>query len=190
MRPWPLEQPQRLRLLLVCFSLGVWSLRRPLPTAGPTPGRGSGSRVSRMLELFFPLGSRPFDHRQDLLRQAGQVSVVEGLDVRIRRSPLHPDGGPTSLDGNDDRNTASRSSVMRGWPRSAWRAAPAGPGSLSRDRRRSSASHPPLTTLDPRLGVVHSAGWGEVVRTLSARFGVIVPIPPKRHHTVTEKACL
>ena len=98
----PLEQPQRLRLLLVCFSLGVWSLRRPLLTPGPTPGRGSGSLMSGILGFVLLLGSRPFDHRRDLLGQPGQVSVVEGLDVRVRRRPLHADGGPASLDGHDD----------------------------------------------------------------------------------------
>ena len=64
------EQPQRLGLLLVCPSLGDAGLRRPLRTPGLTPGRGSGSRVSRIPGFVFPLGSRPFDHRRDLLGQA------------------------------------------------------------------------------------------------------------------------
>ena len=97
-----LEQPERLGLLLVCPSLDDPCLRRPLRTPGLTPGRGSGSLVSRILGFVFPLGSRPFDHRRDLLRQPGQVSVVEGLDVRVGRGLLHPDGGPASLDGHDD----------------------------------------------------------------------------------------
>ena len=57
-----LEQPQRLGLLLVCPFLGGRSLCRPLLT--PMPGRASGSDVSRIPGFVFPLGSRPFDHRQ------------------------------------------------------------------------------------------------------------------------------
>ena len=76
-------------------------LSRHLFTPGLTPSRGSGSRVSRIPGFVFPLGSRPFDHRRDLLCQHGQVSVIEGLDVRVRRGPLHTDGGPASLDGHD-----------------------------------------------------------------------------------------
>ena len=98
----PLEQPQRLRLLLVRLSPVGSGLCRPLPAPGLTPSRGSGSRVSRVLGFVLPLGSRPFDHRQDLLCQPGQVPVIEGLDVRVGRGPLHPDGGPASLDGHDD----------------------------------------------------------------------------------------
>ena len=56
-----LEQPQRLGLLLVCPFLGGRSLRRPLLT--PTPGRASGSDVSRIPGFVFPLGSRPSVHR-------------------------------------------------------------------------------------------------------------------------------
>ena len=48
--------------------------------------------MSRILGFVFPLGSRPFDHRQDLLGQPGQVRAVERLDVRVRRGLLHPDG--------------------------------------------------------------------------------------------------
>ena len=33
----------------------------------PTPGRGSGSRVSRVPRLVSPSGTRPFGHRHDLL---------------------------------------------------------------------------------------------------------------------------
>ena len=65
LRPLPLEQPQRLVLLLVCPSLGGPGLRRRLPTPVLTPGRGSGSLISRMLWCVFPPGSRPFDHRTD-----------------------------------------------------------------------------------------------------------------------------
>lgn len=63
-----LEQPQRLELLSVCPSLGGSGLRLPLRTPGLTPGRGTGSRVSRVPGLALPPGSRPFDHRRDLLR--------------------------------------------------------------------------------------------------------------------------
>ena len=94
----PLEQPQRLGLLLVCPSLGGPGLRRTLRTPGLTIGRGSRSRVSRILRCVFPFGSRPFDHRRDLLRQPGEVPVIERFDVRVRRGLLHPDGGPASLE--------------------------------------------------------------------------------------------
>ena len=50
--------------------------------------------MGRILGFVLPLGPRPFDHRQVLLCQPGQVVVVEGLDVWVRRGLLHPDGGP------------------------------------------------------------------------------------------------
>ena len=55
-----------------------------------------------MLGRLLPPGFRPLGDRGDLLRQRGQVMVVEGLDVRVRRGLLHPDDGPASLDGDDD----------------------------------------------------------------------------------------
>ena len=58
--------------------------------------------MSRILGYVLPPGSRPFDYGQDLLRQPGQVRGIDWLDVRVRRGPLHPDGGPAVLDGQDD----------------------------------------------------------------------------------------
>ena len=101
-RPAPLEQPQRLGLLLLRLSLGGTGLRRSLRTPGLTPGPGSGSLVRRILRFVLPLGPRPFDHRRNLLGQAGQVPVIEGLYVWVGRGLLHPDGGPAALEGHDD----------------------------------------------------------------------------------------
>ena len=39
--------------------------------------------MGRVLGFVLPFGSRPLDHRQGLLRQPGQVRVVERLDVRV-----------------------------------------------------------------------------------------------------------
>ena len=113
-----LEQPQRLGLLLVCPFLGGRSLRRPLLT--PTPGRASGSDVSRIPGFVFPLGSRPFDHRQGLLRQPGQVPVVERPDVRVRRGPLHPEGSPAPFDGHDDLQVLRQRGLLLGVIRTLW----------------------------------------------------------------------
>ena len=35
--------------------------------------------MGRILRYVLPLGPRPFDHRRDLLRQPGEVSVIERL---------------------------------------------------------------------------------------------------------------
>ena len=58
--------------------------------------------MSRIPGFVLQPGFRPFDHRLDLLRQPSQVQVIEGLDVRVRRWLLHPNGGPVSPDGHDD----------------------------------------------------------------------------------------
>ena len=110
-RPAPLEQPQRL-LLLLRLSLGGLGLRRSLRTPGLTPRRWSGSFVGRILRFVLPLGPRPFDHRRDLLRQPGEVSVIERLDVRVGRGLLHPDGGPAALDGYDDLQVLGRAGLV------------------------------------------------------------------------------
>ena len=73
----------------------------PAPPAALAPGRGSRPLESGIPGFLFPPGLRPFHHRRDLPYQFGQVRVVEGLDVWVRRGPLHPDGGPASLDGQD-----------------------------------------------------------------------------------------
>ena len=59
--PWtrPSEQPQRLGLLLLRLSLGGRSLRRPLLTPGPSPGRGSGSDGERGAWVRLPTWPSP-----------------------------------------------------------------------------------------------------------------------------------
>ena len=39
--------------------------------------------------------------------QPGQVSVVEGFDVGVRRGPLHPDGGPNGTRTHDLRSASA-----------------------------------------------------------------------------------
>ena len=72
-RAVPLEQPQRLLLRVSRLRAGGCVLGRPLPTPGLTPGRGSGSLVRRVPGRVLSRGSRPLDHRGDLLGQPGFV---------------------------------------------------------------------------------------------------------------------
>ncbi|MDE2718082.1 MAG: hypothetical protein OXI33_13875 [Chloroflexota bacterium] len=67
-----------------------------------------------MLRRLLPPGLRPLGHRRDLLRQCGQVMVVEDLDVRVRRGLLHADGGPVPLDGDDDLQVLRRIGLRLG----------------------------------------------------------------------------
>ena len=68
--------------------------------------------MSRVLGVVLPFGSRPFDHRRDLLGQPGEVRVVERFDVRVRRGPLYSDGGPTALDGHHDLQVIGRAGLV------------------------------------------------------------------------------
>ena len=80
----PSEQPQRFGLLLVrSFLVRCGLLRCPL-AAALAPGRGSRTLESGIPGFVLPPGPGPFDHRRDLLRQPGQVRVIEGLDMRVR----------------------------------------------------------------------------------------------------------
>ena len=76
----PLEQPQRLGLLLLRLSLGGPGLRRPLLTPVPAPGRGSGPLVGRVWRVpATPFGLALIIDSEPLLRQAEPDSVIETI---------------------------------------------------------------------------------------------------------------
>ena len=111
----PLEQLQHLLLRLLRLRAGGRCvLGRPLLTPVAPSCRRSGPLVGRMLWRLLPPGPRPLSHSQNLLGQPGQVRVVEGLDVRVRRGPLHTDGGSAALDGDDDLQVVRRGGLVPG----------------------------------------------------------------------------
>ena len=91
-----LKQPQGLLLLLVLLGFCHCVLGRPLLKVVATLGRGSGPLVGGVLRCLLQLGPAPFGHRWNLLCQRGQVMVLDGLDVRVRRGLLHPNDGPAT----------------------------------------------------------------------------------------------
>ena len=109
--------------------------------------------MGRVLGFLFPPGSRPFDHRRGLLNQpGGQVRVVEGLDVRVRRGLLHPDGGPASFERHDDAGQY-RPQTHPGWvSRSLHRRA-----ARRRGRRPDHRRHRGVWLLENRLETVAPA---------------------------------
>ena len=76
--------------------------------------RLAGGRVSREPDTWvgLPIWLSPVRSPPRLLGQPGQVPVVERLDVRVRRGPLHPDGGPAA-----PRTSSHSPAICRSAPR-------------------------------------------------------------------------